>query len=69
MSGDCIKSANWAWSKLLFTRNISINCLSGVVDRRKAFSNPNHRESPTGRKQDLNVRRTSFEALLDEGVQ
>ena len=40
-----------------------------MVDRRKAFSYPNHRESPIRRKQDLNVRRTSFQALLDEGVQ
>ena len=44
-----------------------MNCFCGMVDRRKAFSiissqdivrDAHHRESPTRREQDLNLRRS-----------
>ena len=52
-----------------------MNCSCGLVDRRKAFSLTSswdhfrylyHRESPTRREQDLDLRRTWVQAFLNE---
>ena len=54
-----------------------MNCFRGMFDQWKAISlisrtiarDPHHRKSPTRRKQDLNLRRTSVQALMNEVVQ
>ena len=52
---------------------IIINCFCDLVDRRKALGtivpDPHNPVSPTRLKQDLNLRRTLVQALLNEVVQ
>ena len=58
---------------------VMMNCFCGMVDRRKVFialfpagiivRDPLHRESLTHRKQDLSLRRTSVQALMNEVVE
>ena len=52
---------------------IIMNCFCGLVDRQKAFGtivpDPRNPVSPTRLKQDLNLRRTLVQALLNEVVQ
>ena len=74
---------SWQWTVMQNLKKnllmmMTINCFCGMVDRQKAFNlfpvgtivrDPNHLESPTRCEQDLNLRRTWVQTLLNEALQ
>ena len=74
---------SWQWTVMQNLKKnllmmMTINCFCGMADRQKAFNlfpvgtivrDPNHLESPTRCEQDLNLRRTWVQTLLNEALQ